>query len=78
MITKPKIERKANEAFALADLLEVAFGTAHKAIDENRGHEEALVTVKSLLFIASNTCSDMAHALSEMISECAPTKEAKK
>lgn len=81
MITKQTMNFRADEAFALTEILEVAYETAFKACNEGGSDDQAvaLERVKNILFIASNTSGDMAHELSRMISQCIdPEKEVAK
>lgn len=79
MIQKSTMNYQANEALALSEVLHVAYETAFNALSENQDSGAALERVKNILFLASNTCEGMAHALSDLISECSDgaSKEAK-
>lgn len=79
MITQSTMEAIANRAFAIEELVDTIHEMARKVEDLAVGPSEIgrlTYRVSHLLLGASGLAGTLAHDLSDMISECAPTTTA--
>lgn len=73
MITKPTISYHCARAFALAELLDVAYAQAYDALDQCTDKPESVLDrVKNLLHVAEECASNLATDLSDLIADAEP------